>query len=301
MPVYNGMLYLRRAVESIRGQTCPAWELIAVDDGSTDGSTAYLHGAAASDQRIRVVEHAANRGVGAAYNSGLAVANGRYIAFQEQDDISLPFRLDRQVLMLRSHDVPITSARVALLDVTGVVYGYWPYDILGEVEITPPGYRLGHQILVAHTNIANTTMMFDRDRLDPADLKFDEQFRRCCQDADLQIRLARKYGMMRSSEVLVHMFRFETHTSATTQASSMVSDMRRLLRKHGGRLAEGVPRLAALGILARAWANQLLFEARCRRQSWQGWGLALLSFLLWPGNPSLKGTVRNRIGRKTFH
>src|SRR5438034_4532366 len=73
MPVYNGLPYLRQAVESVRGQTCRDWQLVVVDDGSGDGSADYLAGL--RDERI-VVLRQANRGLASALNHGLVRCDG---------------------------------------------------------------------------------------------------------------------------------------------------------------------------------------------------------------------------------
>jgi len=292
LPVYDGMPFLPAAVESIRSQTFADWELILVNDGSSDGSTDYLRSAAAADARLILLEHAVNRGIGAAYNTGLRSAQGRYVAFQEQDDISLPGRLARQIEILDQHRMPLVSTRVGLLDERGVLHDTWPADLVCEVEITPPGYRLNHRILVSHTNIANATMMIDRAAITPGDLEFDEQFCRCCQDADLQLRLVLRYPSLRLAEILVHMRRSASHRSATSAALAMVPDMRRLLRKHGPQLFRNAPPGPAASAWLRAWSTECRFEAGCRRGSPAGWALALASVLLWPGNPRIWGTVR---------
>jgi len=296
LPVYNGMPFLPAAVESIRSQSLVDWELVLVNDGSSDGSTDYLGRVAAADSRLVLVTHDGNRGIGAAYNSGLRTARGRYVAFQEQDDVSLPGRLARQLEILDHHRMPIVSTRVGLLDEAGALYDTWPNDLSCEMEITPPGYRLSHQILVSHTNIANATLMIDREALGPGELEFDEQFRRCCQDADLQMRLFHRHPSLRLAEILVHMRRSGAHRSATSEAKAMVPDMRRLLAKHGPGLFRTAPVVPALRSYLRAWSTQYRFEAGCHRGSPAGWGLALASAVLWPGNPRIWDTIR-RAGR----
>ena len=98
LPVYNGERYLAGALRSILLQTFPRYELIVVDDGSTDDTGGILK--SHSDSRIRVVRHARNLGLVAALNTGLAASRGRFIARMDVDDISLPMRLERQVAFL---------------------------------------------------------------------------------------------------------------------------------------------------------------------------------------------------------
>ena len=80
MPVYNASAYLEKTVETVRRQTCTSWELIAVDDCSTDDSFQVLQRLAGEDARIRPVRQEGNQGAAAARNRGVALAEGRYLA-----------------------------------------------------------------------------------------------------------------------------------------------------------------------------------------------------------------------------
>src|SRR3989442_10494853 len=99
IPVYNGERYLADAIQSVRDQTYQNFEVIVVDDGSTDGSAAV---AKRFGEAVRYV-HQANGGVCKARNTGLAAARGGYLAFLDQDDLWLPDKLATQVVYLDSH------------------------------------------------------------------------------------------------------------------------------------------------------------------------------------------------------
>ena len=81
MPVHNGMATLQRAVRSVQAQSFADWELLVVDDCSTDGSREAVATWAAADLRIRPIRNAENRGPGAARNLGLRSARGQFIAY----------------------------------------------------------------------------------------------------------------------------------------------------------------------------------------------------------------------------
>lgn len=100
LPVYNGALYLREAVDSILNQSFSDFELIIIDDGSKDNSAEII--SSYTDPRIRFYRQE-NIGLAATLNRGIGLASGSYIARQDQDDISLPERLARQVEFLQSH------------------------------------------------------------------------------------------------------------------------------------------------------------------------------------------------------
>ena len=85
MPVYNTERYLDRGIQSVLNQTFQDWELILVNDGSTDGSLAICEKYAAADARITIISQE-NQGAGAARNAGIDVAQGTYIAFPDSDD-----------------------------------------------------------------------------------------------------------------------------------------------------------------------------------------------------------------------
>lgn len=101
MPTYNAMPYLKEAIESVLAQTFTDWELIIVDDGSTDETSALL--AQYEDPRIRVFELGENHGRAHARNVALGFACGKYIAPCDADDISLPKRFEKEVAYLESH------------------------------------------------------------------------------------------------------------------------------------------------------------------------------------------------------
>lgn len=95
IPCYNGEAYLGEALDSVRSQTLPPTQVIVVDDGSTDGSAAIARGMAG----ITLVSQP-NRGLPAARNAGLAVADGDLVAFLDADDVWEPRKLERQAAFL---------------------------------------------------------------------------------------------------------------------------------------------------------------------------------------------------------
>lgn len=101
MPVRDAASTVGRAVASLQRQALRDWELVAVDDGSTDGTAAVLRGLAAADPRVRALGRPAG-GIVAALNVGLAAAGGEFIARLDADDEAHPDRLAEQVALLRS-------------------------------------------------------------------------------------------------------------------------------------------------------------------------------------------------------
>jgi glycosyltransferase involved in cell wall biosynthesis len=118
MPVFNGAAYVGQAIESALAQSYPDFELIVVNDGSTDSSAEVIRPYLA-DPRIRYFEQP-NGGVAAARNAAIRVAKGRYIGFLDQDDLWLPEKLQLQVQYLDSHpDVGLVHANQSYIDSAG--------------------------------------------------------------------------------------------------------------------------------------------------------------------------------------
>jgi glycosyltransferase involved in cell wall biosynthesis len=116
MPVFNARRYLTSAIQSILDQTFADFELILVDDGSTDGSARVLKRFARRDPRIILLQQP-NRGPCAAANAGLAIARGEFYARMDHDDIALPERFEKQVTFLRAHrECVAVGTQVLMID-----------------------------------------------------------------------------------------------------------------------------------------------------------------------------------------
>lgn len=100
MPVYNREKYVGEAIESILAQTFADFELIVVDDGSTDGSAQIIQSYAEKDSRVQLIQLKRNMGIAQARNIGNAAACGEFIAIVDSDDVSTPGRLEKQVAFL---------------------------------------------------------------------------------------------------------------------------------------------------------------------------------------------------------
>lgn len=101
MPLYNKRPYVKRAIESVRQQTFTRWELIIIDDGSTDGSSSEIP---KHDQRIRLFQQA-NTGPSAARNHGIRMAQGEFVAFLDADDCYRPQKLEVEMELLKKNNM----------------------------------------------------------------------------------------------------------------------------------------------------------------------------------------------------
>lgn len=123
LPVYNASRFLALAIASIIGQSFRDWQLIAIDDGSTDDSLGIL--AQFNDPRIRILSDGQNLGLAARLNQIAELAETPYIARMDADDVMHPYRLERQLAYLREHpSVDLVGSQVFTIDVSNQVYGW---------------------------------------------------------------------------------------------------------------------------------------------------------------------------------
>ena len=128
MPVYNTAGFLKEAIESILTQTYRDFELIIINDGSTDDSQRVIE--SFNDPRIKVIRNEQNIGIIKSRNKGLLLAQGDFIANMDSDDVSQPTRFEKQVKFLEQHqEVAIVATRLSLVDKEGKIQGNWPDDV----------------------------------------------------------------------------------------------------------------------------------------------------------------------------
>ena len=102
MPAYNCQKYIAESIESVKKQTYQEWELLIVDDCSTDNTCRIVRTYAEDDDRIRLYNQSDNLGAGAARNRGLFESTGRYVAYLDADDIWYPDKLSKQIEFMDS-------------------------------------------------------------------------------------------------------------------------------------------------------------------------------------------------------
>lgn len=112
MSVYNGETYLKEAIESVINQTFQNWELVVINDCSTDSTSTILAEFASRDERIKVHTNEVNLKLPASLNKAISLSSGKYIARMDADDICLPDRLLKQFrFMEENEDVALSSCR----------------------------------------------------------------------------------------------------------------------------------------------------------------------------------------------
>lgn len=152
MPVFNGGQHLRLAVLSIIGQTFRDWELLIIDDGSTD--TAFESLADIRDSRIRILRDGSNKGLAARLNEAIDLARGQYFARMDHDDVSYPERFARQIALLESNpNLNVVSVRAITISDDNELVGNLPGPLTHKEICAKPwlGFYFPHPTWMGHT------------------------------------------------------------------------------------------------------------------------------------------------------
>ena len=205
MAVYNSERYLSEAVRSILGQTLGDFELIALDDGSTDGSLKILNDFARQDPRVRVVTRP-NKGLTATLNEGIALARGEFIARMDGDDVAYPDRFARQVEFLRARpDVVCAGGSFELIDGKG--------RLLTRLDPPADDADIQKSCLAGHTAVCHPAAMMRADAARKVG-GYDTYFK-TTQDLDMWLRLGEVGRLANLPDVLLQFRQHEGSVSET--------------------------------------------------------------------------------------
>lgn len=190
MPVYNSEKYLREAIDSILNQTFNDFELLIINDASTDNSKNII--LSYKDQRIRYYENNKNLGVAKTLNRGLRLACGDYIARMDADDISVPFRLKRQIdFMDRNPEIVVCGGWVRAFKETD-----------SAVWCTPADYETIKSTMLFHSAIYHPTVMTRAKVLKRHELFYSSTFDGS-EDYEFWVRIADHFKIVNLQEVLL--------------------------------------------------------------------------------------------------
>jgi len=216
IPTYNSARYLVEAVDSVLAQTYKDFEILVIDDGSTDETESLMgnYGAA-----VRYI-HQENEGVSAARNRGIDDSLGRYVAFLDADDTWLPNKLERQMSALKAHG----EYRVCYSDFIAVT---WDLKPLAVKRIDPEGEALADLLLRGNVVGSICTVVCERSLFELAG-GFDSSLSQCA-DWDMWVRLACLTDFLYLDERLVTYRKHDANMSGN--AALLEHDSVRVLEK----------------------------------------------------------------------
>lgn len=196
---YNAEPFLEAAMESVLAQSFQDWELIVVNDGSTDGSPGYLHQLAKRDDRVRVIDQP-NQGQNAAANHAISLAIAPLIARMDADDVCDPGRLEKQVAFMRDNPkVGLLGTQIRRLgDKRSGLRSSFPVDHGGIVDA----------LLQNHHAICNPTIVFRRSLFEQIGGYWEHNI---AEDWDMFLRMGEISRLANLDEVL---FSYRFHRSS---------------------------------------------------------------------------------------
>nr|WP_297456517.1 glycosyltransferase family 2 protein [uncultured Halomonas sp.] len=177
MPAFNSERFIVSSIESVQRQSFPDWELVIVDDCSTDQSFSIIEEMSQADSRIKLLRLDANGGAAVARNAGIQHAQGRYIAFLDSDDTWLPYKLERQLEFIRHKKAAFVFSAYRKVDDKGNDLG-----IVGVPE------KVTYHKLLKSCVIGCLTVMYDTHALG----KVEMPLIRKRQDFGLWLRLLKR-------------------------------------------------------------------------------------------------------------
>lgn len=188
LPFYNAEKYLALAIESVLQQTYTDWELLLLDDGSTDNSLSIAQSYAQKDSRIKVISDGKNKNLAARLNELPSLAQGLYLARMDADDIMHPARIERQLAVLGTHpEIDVLGTNAYIINDENAVIGT-RYPLTPENTLT----RVKSFI---HPTIIAKKQWFLENPYDTKALRME--------DAELWYRTFSKYHFVRLNEPLL--------------------------------------------------------------------------------------------------
>lgn len=157
VPVYNAEKFILETLDSVAAQTYPHWELLLVEDGSSDDTVGAIeeYVRQKNEKRVRLIRQPANMGAARARNRGLQEAQGRYIAYLDADDLWAPRKLELQLGFM--------EAQGAAFSFTGYEFADEKARGMGKVVRVPR--TLNYNQALSNTTIFTTTVMFDTEKI----------------------------------------------------------------------------------------------------------------------------------------
>jgi glycosyltransferase involved in cell wall biosynthesis len=154
-PLYNSERFIKETIMSVLTQTYTNWEMIIVDDSSTDNSVDIVKNLIAGDPRIKLIRLSKNSGADVARNTAIEAAQGKYVAFLDSDDLWHPEKLEKQIRFMEDNDYLLTYTYYEQMDTDG--------NYLGKI-VTPPE-RVSYNDMLKSNYIGCLTAVYNQDKL----------------------------------------------------------------------------------------------------------------------------------------
>jgi glycosyltransferase involved in cell wall biosynthesis len=218
LPTYNGSRYLTESMQSCLDQTHLDWELIVVDDASSDASPSIIAAFEAQDTRIHSIRHETNKRLPAALNTGFAAARGEYLTWTSDDNRYLPKAIEEMIRALEA----IPSAALVYADVELIDEG--GHVVASECAMEP------HQLLTGHDGLGIACFLFRRTAYKQIGVYAEDLF--LAEDYDYWLRM--QVSGMRLEHLHKTLYQYRRHAQSLTdqhRGQIWLSAERALLRR----------------------------------------------------------------------
>jgi len=218
LPVFNGERYLRTAIESILSQSYHDYEFIIIDDGSTDKSRKVID--SFSDKRIIKIVQKKNLGLISTLNHGLKIAQGNYIARMDQDDLSDPSRLEKQLKALQSSgELAVVGSLYAAIDENS------KFITVAAQPIGIHDIRFG---LTSQNCFGHGSIVIDRSKIPSELLKYPEEYEHA-EDYALWVMLSYQNIKMYNVPEILYSWRYHSRSISNTASREQQETVNRIL------------------------------------------------------------------------
>lgn len=257
IPVYNAELYLREALESVLSQSYEDFEVIVINDGSTDGSLAILREYEASDSRVRVISRD-NMGLITTLNEIIDNARGDYIARMDADDICMPDRFERQIKFLKENpQVVCVGSKTLLIDDRG--YPICPFHESKDHLAADAANMAGK------TSICHPTAMMRREAVIRVG-GYHKKYKHA-EDIDLWLRLAETGEIYSMGEILLK-YRQHLDSIGYRETEAQLNSIRMAIEDA---MVRRNIKISSLQLNSEPRLSAKVFEHHCK---WVWWALS---------------------------
>jgi glycosyltransferase involved in cell wall biosynthesis len=254
MPVYNAGEFLVESLQSVVNQTYKNWELIAVDDKSTDNSLEILKEFAKQDRRIRVFRNKKQKHVAATSSFALTKCRGEFIARMDADDISMPRRFEKQVAFLQKHtQVVMVGGQCEIIDRDGNMIGYKKFP-LTQKEV--------YKMIFRSIPVQQPSVMINRTLLPKDFVWYDKRFS-VAEEVELIFKMF-QFGKIRNMPEVLLKYRIHGNNVSLVHPKKtfyMTLETRlKAIRKYGYRPdANGIVMTIAQTVVVTALPESLIY------------------------------------------
>lgn len=258
LPTYNGSRYLEQSIRSCIDQTLTDWELIVVDDCSTDATPDVIRRFVAADPRIRSLRHETNKRLPGGLNTGFAQARGRYFTWTSDDNLFRPTALAELVAHLEARpDVGLVYSAMSVIDEDGA-----------EIDRLPAF----EPRLLAYTNVVGACFMYRREVARAVGPYADHAF--CAEDWDYWLRISERFKL---DPLTRDLYLYRVHQGSLSQ-----SKRDRVERAIASVLSEHLPRMTWCPRAERAQGYLVVSSLRRKQGVLKGMGALFRALTLAP-------------------